>query len=260
MNEQSSRREELIIKIMRAADAGLISLPDRDRRIDNVRRSGSDVELQFIGAELDRLFAAPGPADSSATVSSPPPPPVLHDSFNSLWRNRFAILAPVLLLIVAVMSLAVTMIYLAMRAVMDVGGACATGGPYVSAQQCPDGSWMIAVAVPVLILGAIVGTSIAAMVRAPNLILPMWAGLFGSLGWNFFVYAFAGDDVVAAWLVCGVLLWLMAAPAVLAIIASGFVRRFMPKLPMSLPIWWLGYLVAGGAGVWLGTWSWIRIA
>ena len=119
---------------------------------------------------------------------------------------------------------------------------------------------MIAVAVPVLILGAIVGTSIAAMVRAPNLILPMWAGLFGSLGWNFFVYAFAGDDVVAAWLVCGVLFWLMAAPAVLAIIASGFVRRFMPKLPMSLPIWWLGYLVAGGAGVWLGTWSWIRIA
>ncbi|MEZ5161539.1 MAG: hypothetical protein R2709_12860 [Marmoricola sp.] len=47
----------MIIKIMRAADAGLISLPDRDRRIDNVRRSGSDVGVQFIGAELDRLFA-----------------------------------------------------------------------------------------------------------------------------------------------------------------------------------------------------------
>ncbi|MEZ5161538.1 MAG: hypothetical protein R2709_12855 [Marmoricola sp.] len=164
-----------------------------------------------------------------------------------------------LLLIVAVMSLAVTMICLAMRAVMDVGGACATGGPYVSAQQCPDGSWMIAVAVPVLILGAIVGTSISgAMVRPPSS-CPCGLGCLALLGWNFFVYAFAGDDVVAAWLVCGVLFWLMAAPAVLAIIASGFVRRFMPKLPMSLPIWWLGYLVAGGAGVWLGTWSWIQL-
>lgn len=186
MNERSLRREDLIIKIMRAADAGLISLPDRDRRIDNVRRSGSDVELQIINAELDRLFAAatvdPAPPAASAT----PQPMLLElpDSVKALWRGRFAILTPVLLLIVAVMSLAVTWIYSAMRAVMDVGGACATGGPYVSAQQCPDGSWVIAVAAPVLVLGALFGTSIAAMVRAPNLILPIWAGLFGSLGWN----------------------------------------------------------------------------
>ena len=39
-----------------------------------------------------------------------------------------------------------TWLYLGMRRVMEVGGACADGGPYVSAQPCPEG-------VPFLIIG-----------------------------------------------------------------------------------------------------------
>ena len=45
------------------------------------------------------------------------------------------------------LALCITLVFLGMRAVMDVGGACADGGPYVSAQSCPDGS------TPALLLG-----------------------------------------------------------------------------------------------------------
>ena len=34
----------------------------------------------------------------------------------------------------------VTFVWLGMRAVMDIGGACADGGPFVPVQPCPDGA------------------------------------------------------------------------------------------------------------------------
>ena len=98
-----------------------------------------------------------------------------------------------------------------MRSVMNVGGSCADGGPYVSAQPCPDGSFLIAVAIPVMLITAMVGSAAAMSINAPNLLVPMWGVLFGSLGWNFLEFAFKGDDIVWGWLVCGVMFWLMAA-------------------------------------------------
>lgn len=41
---------------------------------------------------------------------------------------------------VVVGSACLTLVFLGMRTVMGVGGACADGGPYVSAQPCPEGS------------------------------------------------------------------------------------------------------------------------
>ena len=38
---------------------------------------------------------------------------------------------------VAGLALCLTLVFLGMRAVMDIGGACADGGPYVSRQSCP---------------------------------------------------------------------------------------------------------------------------
>ena len=65
-----------------------------------------------------------------------------------------------------------------------------------------------------MLLTAIFGSMAAMSINAPNLLILMWALLFGSLGWNFLEYAFKGPDLVWGWLVCGVLFWLMAAPAV----------------------------------------------
>ena len=99
-----------------------------------------------------------------------------------------------------------------MRAVMDVGGACADGGPYVSAQSCPDGS------TPALLLGifglflfggigAVYGSRLGGIWAAAPLFA--WSGLFLSLGWNFLEYGLfnpPGDEtVIWGWLICGVL-------------------------------------------------------
>jgi hypothetical protein len=46
------------------------------------------------------------------------------------------------LVLVAAFGLAacLTLIWLGMRAVMDIGGACAEGGPFVPVQPCPPGA------------------------------------------------------------------------------------------------------------------------
>lgn len=149
--------------------------------------------------------------------------------------------------------------FLAMRAVMNVGGACADGGPYLSAQPCPDGAALIAVAIPVLIISAMVGSVAAISIKAPNLLLPMWAVLFGSLGWNFLEFAFSTDQgIVWGWLVCGVLFELMALPAILAVL-QGIREMIAPPpnrtTPTGSPWWAPAYSLLGSSGLLAGWWS-----
>jgi hypothetical protein len=40
----------------------------------------------------------------------------------------------------------ITVVFLGMRSVLDVGGQCASGGPYVIATPCPDGTWLLPLA------------------------------------------------------------------------------------------------------------------
>jgi hypothetical protein len=173
-------------------------------------------------------------------------------------RPRWAVVGTV----VSVLLLAVTITwtFFSMRSVMDVGGACADGGPYVSAQPCPDGSWLIAVAVPVMILTAIFGSAAAMSVHAPNLLIPMWGLLFGSLGWNFLQYALQGDGIVWGWLVCGVLFWLMALPAVYGILLGVKSAVLGPEDGTGSRWWVPAYALIGSAGFLLGAWSYHAIA
>ena len=50
---------------------------------------------------------------------------------------------PAIVASVMVLGLTVAWAFLSMRVVMDVGGSCADGGPYVSAQSCPGGAGFI---------------------------------------------------------------------------------------------------------------------
>ena len=161
----------------------------------------------------------------------------------------------VLIVSVALVALTITWTYLGMRAVMDIGGACATGGPYVPVQPCPEGaSVMLSVAIPVLLLATFAGTGVAVTMQAPTLLLPMWALLFGSLGWNFLEYAFKGGGAEVSWLVCGIVFEAMALPAAALLVVTG----------SSVPgdgttsrrgRWWLLYAAAGTAGLLAGLWS-----
>src|SRR3954468_11412113 len=88
---------------------------------------------------------------------------------------------------VAGLAMSITLVFLGMRAVMDIGGACADGGPYVSAQSCPDG------ATPALLLGIFGGFGFGALGAVSGsrvggygwVPLLGWTALFASLGWNF---------------------------------------------------------------------------
>jgi hypothetical protein len=169
------------------------------------------------------------------------------------WKAPAATVVSVLILAVCL-----TWSFFSMRAVMNVGGACADGGPYVSAQPCPDGAALIAIAIPVMLLTAMFGSATAMSVGAPNLLIPMWGVLFGSLGWNFLEFAFKGEGVVWGWLICGVLFWLMAFPAVFAMLLSVKNAVLPPDRHRSgsASRWWVpAYATLGAIGFLFGAWS-----
>ncbi len=165
-----------------------------------------------------------------------------------------------LLTSVIVVGMALTWTYLGMRAVMDVGGACAEGGPYVIDQPCPDGSGFLVLGIPVILVAMFAGSIVAVMLKAPTLLLPMWAGLFGSLGWNFLDYGINADGGEATgWIVCGVVFWLMAAPALYLMTKFDYSKDSYDGVGRAQGAgrgtWFAIYAVLGIAGVALGVWS-----
>ena len=137
---------------------------------------------------------------------------------------------------------ALTMVFLAMRSVMDVGGFCAEGGPFVIEQHCPQG-------VPGVMIGSLWGGIILAGVyvwqtfknKVPSFAGLLWPALFLSLGWNFLEYAFnppgTGEGVVWGWLVCGVLFVLMGGLPLLVMLPAtirGFTRE--AERPRGWPV------------------------
>lgn len=109
----------------------------------------------------------------------------------------------------------IALLYLGMRAVMDIGGSCASGGPYVPARPCPGG-------VTALIFGGVWGGIIFLGVyvwqafkhKIPSFIALAWPALFLSLGWNFLDYGISppgGGGLVWGWLVCAIVFGLMGA-------------------------------------------------
>ena len=128
-------------------------------------------------------------------------------------------LGPVLRVVIGVggMAMCLTLLFLGMRSVMDVGGMCAEGGAYQIRQTCPDGS---AAATTLGIFGLFLFGGIGmwggsqlggAWQRIPVL---AWTGLFGALGWNFLDYGILnppeGESIVWGWLIPGILFELMA--------------------------------------------------
>jgi hypothetical protein len=118
---------------------------------------------------------------------------------------------------IALGTACLTLVFLGMRTVMDVGGACADGGPYVSAQPCPEGSalalfggvfGLFAAAGLIIWFGSRLGGGYVSIVFLG------WPALFISLGFNFIQYGInppAADPsrLEWGWLIPGVLFWAM---------------------------------------------------
>jgi hypothetical protein len=142
---------------------------------------------------------------------------------------------------IALGTLSITLLFLGMRAVMDVGGACADGGPYVSAQPCPDG-------VPVAMVGGMFGLFGSAGLivwfgsrigkGAASIVALGWPALFLALGLNFLDYAIHPPDAeptpVWGWLIPGVLFWLIGgAPLAVGVLAWREARAGRPGNRLS---------------------------
>jgi hypothetical protein len=150
-----------------------------------------------------------------------------------------------------------------MRAVLEVGGSCAEGGPYVIETHCPTGSTtFLMLGVPLWFAGVFIGLVVAAALSAPQPIFAGWALLFGALGWNFIDYAFNADPsgaLVTSWLVCGIVFWLMALPAVAILVGGRLIRGRMSTESSGSGAsgsgWgWLAlFVVLLTAGWWLGS-------
>jgi hypothetical protein len=115
-----------------------------------------------------------------------------------------------------------TLLFLGMRSVMEVGGSCASGGPYLTATPCPRNvGWIVPVAIWVGLGFLALATAAAARLSLPSLAWLAWPALFLSLGWNFWEFALdppAGDGPIWSWVVCGALFVVMGAgPLVLAV-------------------------------------------
>lgn len=150
-------------------------------------------------------------------------------------------------------GLSVEWLYNSMRAVMDVGGMCAEGGPYAIETHCPKGSTLFTtISVPLWFAGVFVGLFAGASMRAPAPILPAWFLLFGLLGWNFLDHAFMGEGIDVSWLICGIVFELMALPALAIWLIGRFRAGQITDGPSSGLQWTLFYVATLAVGLWLG--------
>lgn len=114
-------------------------------------------------------------------------------------------------------SACMTILFMGMRGVMDLGGWVAVGGPYEIAHPAPDWVWVVPVSIICGVACGIVNAFASWRAGGFTLLPFIWSALFFSLGWNFLEYGFRppeGDGPVWGWVVCGVVFWLMAIPAV----------------------------------------------
>lgn len=119
----------------------------------------------------------------------------------------------------AVTCACLTILFLSMRSVMSIGGYCASGGPYVIANPCPEHVPLLMVGSIWIGLGGLLLYSISSYTTGgPRLFLLAWPALFLSLGWNFLEFGLdpPGDQNLEwSWLFCAALFFVMGGAPLL---------------------------------------------
>ena len=124
------------------------------------------------------------------------------------------------------LAFSLTALFLSMRAVMAIGGACASGGPYVPAVECPD---VVLALTPLSIFGIFLFGGLAFWGGASlgagwaGLIALAWPALFLSLGWNFLEFGLnppgaEPGELEWSWLFCAVVFAVMGGGPLLVAI------------------------------------------
>ena len=131
------------------------------------------------------------------------------------------------LLGIAGLAASLTLVFLSMRAVMDVGGFCAEGGPYEIQTHCPEGTVVL---LPLSVFAGLGSAALAGWKGSQiggvfgGLVALAWPALFISLGWNFLEYALwpPTDEggIVLGWLIPGIVFEIMGIVPLLGLLPS----------------------------------------
>ncbi len=120
-----------------------------------------------------------------------------------------------------------TLVYDSMRAVLDVGGACASGGAYEIRQACPKGvGWMMPVGILGMFFAGIFTFLGVFEDGGPRPYVFAWSALFLALGWNFLDYGFnpiVGSTDVGL-LICGFVFVAMGGAPLLLLLSPKVAR------------------------------------
>lgn len=128
------------------------------------------------------------------------------------WRNAKATLFVLITGGGVVMGL--TLLFLGMRSVMDIGGSCGSPGT----PACPAKAGWVFVGIWGGLIFAGLYVWACAHYKVPSWVSLLWPALFLSLGYNFFDYAFKNGDIAAGFLICGIVFALMGGlPLIYAI-------------------------------------------
>jgi hypothetical protein len=136
------------------------------------------------------------------------------------------------------LTFAITSVWLGMRSVMDIGGYCASGGPYQISVQCPDGvSLVMVLAFPLGFLagGLMVWTGQRLGGIYADLVGLAWPAGFLGLGFNFLQYGInppdGSGDAVWGWLIPGVIFVLLGGFPLIGWIATQSHTTILPGMP-----------------------------
>lgn len=141
----------------------------------------------------------------------------------------------VILVALALVAGGITWLFLGMRRLMSVGGACAEGGPYAVRQPCPTGTTgLVLFGILAATAGAVVYVLLTLRHRLPSLWWTFWPGLFMSLGVNFLQYGLSPPPprtgIEMAWVAPGVMFEIMGAVPLVAAVLLIARRRRAPRL------------------------------
>jgi hypothetical protein len=156
--------------------------------------------------------------------------------------SRYGVVDVALYLLgIAGLAACLTLVFLSMRAVMDVGGFCAEGGPYEIQTHCPEGTVVL---LPLSIFAGLGSAALAgwkgSQIGGPfaGLVALAWPALFISLGWNFLEYALwpPGDQggIVWGWLIPGIVFEIMGILPLLGLLPSR--RAFLGTETADSPV------------------------
>lgn len=124
------------------------------------------------------------------------------------------------------LAVTLTVLWLSMRLVLDIGGSCASGGPYVPTVECPDA---VVALTPLSIFGLFLFGGLALWGGAQlgggwaGLVSLAWPALFLSLGWNFLEFGLhppgaEPGELAWGWLVCAIVFGVMGGGPLLGAI------------------------------------------